>query len=55
MDIGLVLMALFVLPMLQALLFLFGFPLLAFMNSYVIVGIFDKYMPEKEDDEIEIS
>lgn len=55
MDIGLVLVALFVLPMLQALLFLFGFPLLAFMNSYVIVGIFDKYMPEKEDDEIEIS
>lgn len=51
MDIGLVLVALFLLPMLQALLFLFGFPLLAFLNSYIIVGVFDKYMPQQEDDE----
>lgn len=51
MDIGLVLVALFLLPMLQAPLFLFGFPLLAFLNSYIIVGVFDKYMPQQEDDE----
>ena len=51
MDIGLVLVALFLLPMLQALLFLFGFPLLAFLNSYIIVGVFDKNMPQQEDDE----
>ena len=39
--------------MLQALLMLFGFPLLAFLNSYVIVGIFDKYMPKQEADKEE--
>ncbi len=50
MDALLVMAAVFVLPMLQALLLLFGFPLFAFLNSYVIVGIFDKYMP-KEDEE----
>ena len=47
MDILLVMAAVFVLPMLQALLFLFGFPLFAFLNSYVIVGIFDRYMPKE--------
>lgn len=50
MDVLVVMAAVFVLPMLQALLLLFGFPLFAFLNSYVIVGIFDKYMP-KEDEE----
>lgn len=50
MDALVVMAAVFVLPMLQALLLLFGFPLFAFLNSYVIVGIFDKYMP-KEDEE----
>lgn len=49
MDVCLLLVAVFVLPMLQALLLLFGFPLLAFLNSYVIVGVFDKYMPKDED------
>ena len=47
MDTLLVMAAVFVLPMLQALLFLFGFPLFAFLNSYVIVGIFDRYMPKE--------
>ena len=47
MDTLLVMAAVFVLPMLQALLFLFGFPLFAFLNSHVIVGIFDRYMPKE--------
>ncbi len=38
------------LPMLAALFLLFGFPLLAFMNSYVFVGIFDKYTPKQEEE-----
>lgn len=49
MDACLLVAAIFVLPMLQALLLLFGFPLLAFLNSYVIVGVFDRYMPKEED------
>lgn len=35
-------------------IFLFGFPLMAFVNSFFFVGIFDKYIPKKEvrdDDE----
>ncbi|MCI8659147.1 MAG: YesL family protein [Lachnospiraceae bacterium] len=49
-DIGLPLAAIFVLPLLQPLLFLFGFPLLAFLNSYLLAGIFDQYMPENKGD-----
>lgn len=49
MDAALVLVAVFVFPPMQALLILLGFPLLAFLNSYLIVGIFDKYMPKEED------
>lgn len=47
-DIALPALALFVLPMLQSILFLFGFPLIAFINSYMLAGIFDKYMPKDE-------
>ena len=36
-------------PMLAALVFLFGFPLLAYANSFFFVGIFDKYIPKKEE------
>lgn len=50
-DIAIPALALFVVPMLQAVLFLFGFPLIAFANSYMLVGIFDKYMPKKEEPE----
>lgn len=34
----------------QALMFgvLFGFPLLAFINSYILAPVFQKYMPEEE-------
>lgn len=53
MDAALPLIALTIAPMLQPLLFLFGFPLLAFFNSYIFAMIFDKYMPEKKEEEIE--
>lgn len=47
-DIGLLAVGLFLVPVLQALFFLFGFPLFAFINSFVFTGIFDKYI-EKTD------
>ena len=31
------------------LLILFGFPLIAFINSYFFTAIFQKYMPKKEE------
>ncbi len=46
-DAAIVVIALLV-PMLFMLLVLFGFPLLAFFNSYIFVWIFDKYIPKKE-------
>lgn len=53
-DIGLIALAIYVLPLLLPMFFLFGFPLLAFINSFVLVGILDKYMPAKaEPDEAE--
>lgn len=53
-DIGIVALALFVMPMLQALLFLFGFPLIAYLNSFVLAGVFDKYIPREEPEEEEL-
>lgn len=50
-DLAIPALAFFVLPMLQPLLFLFGFPLLAFINSFMFVGIFDKYMPKQNPDD----
>lgn len=50
-DIAIPFLALSYVPILLPVMFLFGFPLLAFINSYVLVGIFDRYMPkEKEED-----
>lgn len=49
-DIGIPVLALFVAPVLQPILFLFGFPLIAFINSYMFTGIFEKYMPKKEEE-----
>lgn len=51
MDAAVPMFALFVVPLLQPFLLLFGFPLLAFFNSYIFVRIFDKYMPPKEEEE----
>lgn len=53
MDLALPLLAFTVAPMLQPLLFLFGFPLMAFFNSYIFAMIFDKYMPEQKEEELE--
>lgn len=40
--------ALFVMPQATMLLLLFGFPLIAFVNSYFFNQIFKKYIPEEE-------
>lgn len=50
MDIGLIAMVVIAVPMLQPLLFLFGFPLIAFLNSFVFTAIFEKYMPKKQEE-----
>lgn len=52
-DIALPALAFLVLPLLQPLLMLFGFPLIAFINSYMLAGIFDKYMPKEPEEEAE--
>lgn len=52
-DIALPALAFLVLPLLQPLLMLFGFPLIAFINSYMLAGIFDKYMPKEPEEETE--
>ena len=36
----------FYMPQLSVLMILFGFPLIAFINSYIFNGIFKRYMPE---------
>lgn len=48
-DAGFLALALIILPMLQALLFLFGLPLFAFFHSFVLVGIFDRYLPKETE------
>lgn len=50
-DAGIVFAGIFFLPALQGLLVLFGFPLVAFLNSYVIVRVFDRYMPKEDGGE----
>lgn len=49
-SIGIPALALLFIPMLQPVLFLFGFPMIAFFNSYIFNNIFKKYMPETEDE-----
>lgn len=41
-------LALFYVPMLIPVLFMFGFALFAFINSFMLVGIFDRYIPKEE-------
>ncbi|MCC8127417.1 MAG: YesL family protein [Clostridiales bacterium] len=38
---------------LQPVVFIFGFPLVAFLNSFVMVGIFERYMPKEDHEEHE--
>ena len=40
---------LYFLPQVAMLLVLFGFPLIAFINSYFFTSIFQKYMPKEEE------
>lgn len=51
-DLAIPTLAFFVLPIIQPFLFLFGFPLFAFINSFMFVGIFDKYMPKQTEEHV---
>lgn len=56
-DIAIPLLALSIAPILQPILFMFGFPLLLYINSYFLAPVLEKYMPKREvvsDDELEI-
>jgi len=46
-DVGIIGFVMMV-PVFFPLLVLFGFPLLAFINSYIFTGIFARYMPKEE-------
>lgn len=39
----------FVVPPILMIFMLFGFPLLAFINSYILSPVFEQYMPKKEE------
>lgn len=52
-DVGIPFLALSYAPILLPVMFLFGFPLLAFINSYVLVGIFDRYTPKENTENLE--
>ena len=51
-DLAIPALAFLVLPIIQPFLFLFGFPLFAFINSFMFVGIFDKYMPKQTEEHV---
>lgn len=56
-DIAVPLLALTVAPILQPILFMFGLPLLLYINSYFLAPVLEKYMPKREvvsDDDLEI-
>ncbi len=36
-------------PVLQPIMVLFGFALIAFINSYMLAGVIEKYMPERKE------
>lgn len=48
-DVAVVILPMTLMPILMPVLFLFGFPILAFINSFFFVGIFDKYMPKEKE------
>jgi uncharacterized membrane protein YesL len=53
LDWAFPLLAFFVAPILQPFVYFFGFALVAFLNSFVLLGIFNKYTPkEAEVDEM---
>ncbi|MGN0157977.1 MAG: YesL family protein [Brotaphodocola sp.] len=47
-DIAIPFIAITMGTVLQPILFLFGFPLIAYINSFLLAPIFAKYMPKKE-------
>lgn len=56
-NIGLLYIAIFLVPQITMVLIIFGFPLFAFVNSYCFVRIFDKYVPKEEkikEDELSV-
>lgn len=53
-DIALVFCCVYLVPQLSALLFLFGFPLIAYVNSFVLTTIFARYTPASEVDDHEL-
>lgn len=42
--------SMYYMPQISVLFLLFGFPLIAFMNSYMLTPIFKKYMPKTEEE-----
>lgn len=52
-DIALVVVSLQI-PQVLMLLMLFGFPLVAFINSYILNPVFARYMPEETRDDGEL-
>ncbi|MCC8061231.1 MAG: YesL family protein [Clostridiales bacterium] len=55
LDVAILLIPFLAVPVLIPFLFLFGFPLMAFANSFVLVGILDKYMPKEEENQDEFN
>lgn len=53
LDVAVVLAA-FMIPQILLLLVLFGFPLVAFINSYMLTPVFAKYIPKEEEDNGEL-
>jgi uncharacterized membrane protein YesL len=54
-DVAILALAfLMVIPPLTMVMLLFGFPLIAFINSYILTPIFNKYMPKEEREDSEM-
>lgn len=47
-DVGIIGLAIFVVPQLMVLFILFGFPFFAYLNSFILTVIFAKYTPKSE-------
>jgi uncharacterized membrane protein YesL len=54
LDWAFPLLAFFYVSILQPFVYFFGFGLVAFLNSFVLMGIFNKYMPKEDDGETDL-
>lgn len=54
MDIAAVYICVFLIPQLMVLFFLFGIPLIAYINSFVLTVVFAKYTPKADPEEEEL-